>query len=104
MSNEADCAAERSCFPTAGRIKQKDAWIAKHDLFVSGGRAYALVDTDKHVYFMDAVTGSLYQFGNCLSSSQSDISNVERDKDKAVDILMVNHHHERDPVGEEKDE
>lgn len=82
------CADTRACFRPVGLASAKKKWIAKHDLFVGGGRAFVLVDTAKEVFFMDAVTGSLYQFGRCRSSDRLSIPGLRRDKKKAAEILM----------------
>ena len=88
-------AAESECFTPTLSAESKEKWIKEHDLFVTGGRAFALVDTATYVYFMDAVTGTLYQFGECLTSSDLKYRDFTRDNDKAAKILMalekVNH-------------
>lgn len=56
ISEEAHCAAEAFTCKQGNRKK----WIEEHDLFIGDdNRVYALVDTPLHVYFMDAITGSL---------------------------------------------
>lgn len=56
ISAEAHCAAEQFTCKAGNRKK----WIEQHDLFLGDdNRVYALVDTPLHVYFMDAITGSL---------------------------------------------
>ena len=88
-------AADNECFSPTLNPESKKAWIYRHDLFVAGGRAFALVDTHTDVYFMDCVTGTLYQFGECLTSTELKYTDFRRDKDKAERILMavqrVNH-------------
>ena len=88
-------AAESECFTPTLSAESKEKWIKEHDLFVTGGRAFALVDTATYVYFMDAVTGTLYQFGECLTSTELKYRDFTRDNDKAAKILMalekVNH-------------
>ena len=81
-------AAESECFTATLSSESKRKWIKEHDLFVTGGRAFALVDTATYVYFMDAVTGTLYQFGECLTSSDLKYRDFTRDNDKAAKILM----------------
>ena len=88
-------AAESECFTSTLSAESKKKWIKEHDLFVTGGRAFALVDTATYVYFMDCVTGTLYQFGECLTSTDLKYRDFTRDNDKAAKILMavqkVNH-------------
>jgi hypothetical protein len=53
---------------------------------MAGGRVFAAVDTATHVYFMDAITGSLYSFGECLTSTHGRTGFV-RDRKTATKIL-----------------
>jgi hypothetical protein len=88
VCKEADCAYENECFVPGGKLEQRKKWIHSHDLFLDDtGRVFALVDTETRVFFMDAMTGSLYEFGNCLTGSL-EIKNLRRNKEKATDILM----------------
>jgi len=65
-------AAHGACFPLDSRKETRQLWVDNHDLFMGdNGRVYALVDTATSVYFMDAVTGSLYNFGQCLTSTKT---------------------------------
>lgn len=89
ISREAKCAQEKFCFPAHGKKESKQKWIDGHDLFTdSNGRAFALVDSEDRVYFMDAVTGSLYQFGNCLTSDILKSGGMTRNKKAAQEFLM----------------
>lgn len=82
-------AAESECFTPTLSAESKKKWIKEHDLFVTGGRAFALVDTANYVYFMDCVTGTLYQFGECLTSTELKHRDFIRDYDRAEKILMA---------------
>ncbi len=88
-------AAESECFTPTLSAESKKKWIDEHDLFVANGRAFALVDTFNCVYFMDCITGSLYQFGECLTSTDLKYRDFIRDNDRATKILIaiqkVNH-------------
>lgn len=85
----AKCASADSCFPLAAITKARQHWIHTHDLFLDDtGRVFALVDTATRVYFMDAITGSLYQFGECLTSDDLRVKSLVRDQEKATSILM----------------
>jgi len=81
-------AVAEACFPCGGTTKAKDAWIVKHDLFTdTDGRAFALVENNDRVYFMDAVTGSLYQFGRYVSGALT-VNDLRRNKAAAEAYLM----------------
>lgn len=82
-------ASESECFTPTLSAESKKKWIKEHDLFVTGGRAFALVDTANYVYFMDAVTGTLYQFGECLTSTDLKYRDFIRDNNRAERILMA---------------
>jgi hypothetical protein len=88
LSQDAECAQAQYCFPVNAKASAKTMWVENHDLFVCDNRAFALVDTPKQVYFMDAVTGSLYQFGACVSSDFLTRHRFVRDHAKAAKILM----------------
>lgn len=86
LASDAKCAAARWCFSSA--IKTKQAWIDRHDLFLSGnGRVYALVSTETEVFFMDCVTGSLFALGECMTSSRGQ-TGFKRDNEKAAYMLL----------------
>ena len=89
ISSMARCAEEKLCFPQNAKRERRKQWIDEHDLFINEkGRAFALVDTMSEVFFMDAVTGSLYQFGGCVSTGQLSNALMHRNKDKAGAFLM----------------
>lgn len=90
LASGAQCADERETFNPVSKKSTKEDWIASHDLFVSDtGDVFALVDTLYRVFFMDAITGSIYEFGNCLTSPTLKVSGLRRDKTKAGAILMA---------------
>lgn len=81
-------AVEKDCFPQGGAIKARDAWIVKHDLFTdTDGRAFALVENNDRVYFMDATTGGLYQMGRYVSGALT-VDDLRRDREGAAAYLM----------------
>lgn len=89
LSRDGHFAQENCCFRLTAQTRNKAAWIDAHDLFVDqAGRPFALVDTTLSVYFMDAVTGSLYSFGECHSSAELKLRGLRRDKDAARKYLM----------------
>jgi hypothetical protein len=86
-ASDAECAATKECYSALVSIDSKKKWMEDRDLFVADGRAFALVDTHTGVYFMDAITGSLYNFGECMTSVHGRTGFV-RDREKAMNILM----------------
>jgi hypothetical protein len=86
-ASDAECAATKECYSALVSLDSKKKWMEDRDLFVADGRVFALVDTHTGVYFMDAITGSLYNFGECLTSVHGRTGFV-RDREKAMTILM----------------
>lgn len=87
-SSDAVCAESRCCFNTHNRHVAKTAWVDKHDLFVADGRAFALVTTVDRVFFMDCITGSLYELGECLTGAVGR-TGFRRNRVLAEKILMA---------------
>lgn len=85
---DAECAVSKECFTAVSSDDIKRKWVQEHDLFIADGRVFAAVDTDTHMYFMDAITGSLYNFGECLTSPRGRTGFV-RDQAKASAMLMA---------------
>ena len=81
ISAEAHCAAEQYTCKQGNRKK----WIEEHDLFLADdGRVYALVDTPSHVYFMDAITGSLIDVaGQHRTNADKQVSGFRRSQMEA---------------------
>ena len=89
MSDTGSCAQAKWCFPFSSKKEIKQKWIKENDLFRDDtGRIYALVDTASRVFFMDVVTGSLYQFGGCISSSTLKAPNMKRDINAGDELLF----------------
>jgi hypothetical protein len=87
--DRAMCAQDNECFRTNIKRAFRQKWVDTHDLFVNdAGRVFALVDTETRVFFMDAMTGSLYQFGSCLTSTELKAHDLRRNQKKAETILM----------------
>lgn len=88
-STDGFCATSKDCFIQASSKAARQRWCDEHDLFLSDdGRVFALVDTALEVYFMDAITGTLYSLGQCHSSDILKRDHFTRDREKATDILM----------------
>lgn len=89
MSIEGRCAQVKYVFPMQGKKEMRKQWVDTHDLFTDkDGRVFALVDTPTKVYFMDAITGSLYDFGVCLTSDTLKMHGLKRDHDYASEYLL----------------
>ena len=87
MASDAECAASKECFSSLISAESKRRWIDDRDLFMADGRVFAAVDTAKRIYFMDAITGSLYNFGECLTSVHGRTGFV-RNREAAIKYLM----------------
>jgi len=84
------CAQSGDCFPVDGKWVMRQKWVDDHDLFFdNNGRVFALVDTKKRVFFMDVMTGSLYQFGECLTSDVLKAKGLARNQKEAGLFLMT---------------
>ena len=87
ISVDAACAEARFCFAVDSSPAKKKDWLDKHDLFVTDGRAFALVNTVDRVFYMDAITGSLYALGECLTGTGR--TGFRRNRVLAEKILMA---------------
>lgn len=67
-ASDAKCAQAQYCFTGTMKPDRKRAWIERNDLFLNGDRIFALVTTTEEIFYMDAITGSLYALGECLTS------------------------------------
>jgi hypothetical protein len=89
-SSEGNCVEARWCFNPSSKKDVKEQWIADNDLFKDDkGRIFTLVTTTYHVYFMDAITGYLYAFGECQSSSELKIKGIKRTRRAGDELMML---------------
>lgn len=88
LSIEAKCAASAHCFPVSGNAASQLGWLDGHDLYVAKDRVFTLVDTTREVFFMDAVTGSLYQFGQCLTHAGFRFDSFVKNQKKGEKLLL----------------
>lgn len=86
-AQDAECAASNECYSTVVSMDSKRKWINDHDLFIADGRVFAAVDTMSRLYFMDAITGTLYDFGQSCTGTLKHGGFV-RDQDEGARILM----------------
>jgi len=93
LSDDAMCAHHKECYAPLHPVKAvRDRWIAEHDLFVtSDNRVFTLVDTQFEVFFMDAITGTLFQFGECLTSQMIKRKDFTRNRERAIELLKDVH-------------
>lgn len=91
ISESGTCVMSSDCMPTKynpifrkeSRKGQQQAYVEKHDCFMSGGRVYAKL-ADRIV---DAVTGTLYTLsGQCLSHDADLVVDVN---DKVTDKKAI---------------
>ena len=86
LSDEGDCASSRECFISVGKKSSKQAWCDERELYLSdNGRVYV----GAGITFIDAVTGTMFRDGRCLSSDYVTMGNVVRDQAGATAILMA---------------
>lgn len=89
-STEGLMASVNSCFPAAEKF-YKNRYCDRHDFFIINDRAYCFFKTRSGFFWMDAVTGSLYDYdGNCMSSDvlKIDINKAVHDNKRGREILM----------------
>lgn len=89
LSDEALCARSDYCFPSHTHKAGKIAFIEEHDLYMHKGKVFARVLVDEKEYFMNAVTGSLYAAGKCLTSDLLKVGLMKKD-DSAVYEYLIN--------------
>lgn len=95
ISESGTCVMGSDCMPTKynpifrkeSRKGNQQAYVEKHNCFISGGRVYATL-TDRIV---DAVTGTLYTLsGQCLSHDAAlvvDVKNKVTNKEKIMQFI-----------------
>jgi hypothetical protein len=87
LSNDGDCAAASECWarPTSNPLS-KIAWLEWRELYTSdSGRVLFKRGTT----YVDAITGTMYRDGRCLSSNALELGNVKRDQKGGAAILMA---------------
>ena len=81
-------ARERDCYTPTSQRTFREAWLASHELFIDeNGRVYTDVLLDEEPLIMDAMTGSLYRDGQCLSSSRLQLGNLTENREEAEKVL-----------------
>ena len=65
-------AETKHCYVPTGKLKARREWCERHNLYLDDqNRVFALVDTPRGQHYMDAITGSMYRDGRCLSGPLS---------------------------------
>ena len=64
----------------------KEAWLEWRQLYTSDTNR---VFFKRGVTYVDAITGSLYRDGRCLTSSRLKLGDIKRDQKGAAAILMA---------------
>ena len=86
LGNEGTCAASSECWMPSAKKIAKMAWLEWRELYTS--------DKNRVLYkrgttYVDAITGTLYRDGRCLSSYTLELGEVKRDQKGAAAILMA---------------
>jgi hypothetical protein len=85
LSNDGDCATASECWAQTSNPLSKIAWLEWRELYTSDrGRVLFKRGTT----YVDAVTGTMYRDGRCLSSNTLELGNVKRDQKGGAAILM----------------
>jgi len=85
LSNEGTCATSSECWmPTAQKLA-KVAWLEWRQLYTSNKNRVLF---KRGTTYVDAITGTMYRDGRCLSSDTLELGDVKRDQKGATEILM----------------
>jgi hypothetical protein len=86
LSDEGACATSSECWPPTAQNAAKLKWLDGRSLYVSDKNR---VFFKRGTTFCDAITGTLYRDGRCLSSDTLELGDVKRDQKGATEILMA---------------
>jgi hypothetical protein len=74
LSNDGDCAAASECWAPTSKPLSKIAWLEWRELYTSDrGRVLFKRGTT----YVDAITGTMYRDGRCLSSNTLELGEVK---------------------------
>ena len=85
LSLDGDCAKTSQCFSTVSKPRAKREWIAEHELYLSTTERVFIRSGET---YMDAVTGTLYADGRCLTSDRLTLGTLTKDQAAAAEVLM----------------
>ena len=86
LSDEGDCATSSECWMPSAKKLAKEAWLEWRQLYTSDTNR---VFFKRGVTYVDAITGSLYRDGRCLTSSKLKLGDIKRNQKGAAAILMA---------------
>ena len=86
ISDEGTCASSSECWPPTAQRLAKMAWLEWRQLYTSNKNR---VFFKRGITYCDAITGTLYRDGRCLSSDTLELGEVKRDQKGATEILMA---------------
>jgi len=86
LSDEGDCATSSECWMPSAKKAAKEAWLEWRQLYTSNQNR---VFFKRGVTFVDAITGSLYRDGRCLTASRLKVGEIKRNQKGAAAILMA---------------
>jgi len=85
LSNEGDCATSSECWVPGAKKPAKLAWLEWRQLYTSNKNRVLF---KRGTTYVDAITGTMYRDGRCLSSDTLELGDVKRDQKGATEILM----------------
>jgi hypothetical protein len=85
LSDEGDCATSSECWMPTAQKAAKEAWLEWRQLYTSDTNR---VFFKRGITYVDAITGTLYRDGRCLSSDTLELGDVKRNQKGATEILM----------------
>ena len=86
LSDEGDCATSSECWMPNAKRAAKFAWLEWRQLYTSETNR---VFFKRGVTYVDAITGSLYRDGLCLTSSRLKLGEIKRNQKGGAAILMA---------------
>ena len=86
LSREGTCAISSECWMPSAKKVAKSAWLEWRELYTSDKNRVLF---KRGTTYVDAITGTMYRDGRCLSSDTLELGNVKRDQKGAAAILMA---------------
>ena len=86
LSDEGDCATSSECWMPSAKKLAKEAWLEWRQLYTSDTNR---VFFKRGITYVDAITGSLYRDGRCLTSSKLKLGDIKRNQKGGAAILMA---------------
>lgn len=86
LSREGTCATSSECWMPSAKKPAKSAWLEWRELYTSETNR---VFFKRGITYVDAITGSLYRNGRCLTSSKLKLGDIKRNQKGGAAILMA---------------